>query len=75
MTETTKERSPFAERLKEAQASAGLTNDQLARELCISVRLVQRWRSGDTIPRYQNVRRISKVLDKTPDYFFRELNG
>jgi transcriptional regulator with XRE-family HTH domain len=63
-------KSPFALNLRAAQAVKGLTTDELARELGISARLVQKWRAGSVTPRYENVRRLAEVLDVDVAYFY-----
>lgn len=65
----------FKTRLHEAQEAKGLTNEALARELDVSLRLVQKWRQdGRAMPSPGNLARLAKVLDRPMGWFFGE-NG
>lgn len=66
--------SPVGPRLREAMAEAGIGPDDLAQRLGVVVRLVQKWRAGDVIPSYANLRALSEELDKPVAWFFSE-NG
>jgi transcriptional regulator with XRE-family HTH domain len=67
-------RPQFAEKLRAAQAAKGLTAEQLARQIDRSLRLVQKWRAGDSVPSFGNVVRLSRALDVPIDYFAAEPN-
>lgn len=60
----------FASRLKRAQADAGLKNEDLARALGVSVRLLQRWRSGRGEPSGANLAALTRVLGRDASWFF-----
>jgi transcriptional regulator with XRE-family HTH domain len=55
-------RKPLSENIRAAQAKAGLTNEALAREVGVGLRLLQKWRAGDVDPRYDNLLKLSKAL-------------
>lgn len=40
----------------------GLTQDELARRVRVSVRTIAAWESGSTIPRHRNARALAKAL-------------
>lgn len=61
---------PVGRRIREAQSARGLTNDQLAREIDVTVRLVQRWRAGTVVPSLPNLHRLSETLDRPVAWFF-----
>jgi transcriptional regulator with XRE-family HTH domain len=54
---------PIAANLRAAQAAKGITNDDLAREVGVGLRLLQKWRAGDVEPRYGNALKLAAVLD------------
>jgi transcriptional regulator with XRE-family HTH domain len=60
----------FADRLKQAQAEAGLKNEDLARVVGVSVRLLQRWRSGDGEPSGPNLAALTRALGREASWFF-----
>jgi transcriptional regulator with XRE-family HTH domain len=64
--------SPVAARIRAAQREAGLTNEQLAREIGVGARLVSKWRAGTVIPSMPNLTKLSHRLNKPLDWFFRE---
>jgi transcriptional regulator with XRE-family HTH domain len=71
MTErATTRRQLFADRIKQAQAEAGLTNGELASELDIAIRLLQVWRSGKGAPSAHNLYALAKALDRDVAWFF-----
>lgn len=63
---------PVAARLREAMALTGVTNDELAVRLGVGVRLVQKWRAGDVIPSYANLRALERELGKPVAWFWTE---
>lgn len=64
--------SSVAARLREAQAERGITNEQLARDIDVSLRLLQKWRAGDVHPRMHNLVLLSRYFDKPLAWFFTE---
>jgi len=57
-------------RLCEAQRERGLTNDALAREVGLGLRLVQKHRAGDHAPTLENLARYGRVLGRPVAWFF-----
>lgn len=66
--------SPFSTRLMAAQERAGLTTEALARQLDVTVRVVQKWRSGETEPGGRNLVRLAAVLRVRPESFYDDAN-
>jgi transcriptional regulator with XRE-family HTH domain len=60
----------FADRLKQAQSEASLKNEDLAHAVGVSVRLLQRWRSGDGEPNGPNLVALAHVLGRDASWFF-----
>lgn len=65
-------RETIALNLRNAQAEAGLKNEQLARETGISLRLLQKHRAGDNTPDWDNLSRYAAVLNKPVAWFLGE---
>lgn len=59
-------------RIRLAQAAKGLTTEELAREVGISLRLVQKHRAGDNAPGFDNLAKYGRALDKPIGWFFGE---
>lgn len=59
---STRHSKPLARNIRTAQANAGLTNEALAREVGVGLRLLQKWRAGDVEPRYGNLLKLSEAL-------------
>ena len=73
MTGQTKNPSTsFADRLKEAQASARLTNRELALACDVDQRVIARWRKGDVHPNFQNVSKIARATNRPLEFFAEE---
>lgn len=65
--------SPFATRLREAQRDAGMKNEECAREIGVTLRTWQHWRSGSTEPRHTGQRAaVARLLGKPLAWFFEE---
>lgn len=64
----------FSDRLRQAQEEEGVKNDALAARTGISVRLIQKYRAADTLPKETNLLKLSKALDRPIGWFFAE-NG
>lgn len=47
-----------------------MTNEALANEVGVSVRLVQKWRSGAVRPRYENLVLLARALGHDVAWFF-----
>ena len=62
--------APFADRLKQAQAEAGFTNEQLARKADVSLRLVAHWRSGSGEPNGPNLVALAAAVGKDAAWFY-----
>lgn len=62
--------SPVAGRLRVAQAESGLTNEELAREIGVGLRLLQKWRAGTVEPRYENLQKLAAVLKREVSWFY-----
>lgn len=60
----------FAARFREAQEHLDIKNEQLARELGVSLRLVQKWRSGEVRPGGVNLVKIARLFDRDVSWFF-----
>jgi len=60
----------FAERLREAQSSSELTNEELAQTVGVSLRLLQRWRAGAGAPNGQNLLALATALSREPGWFY-----
>lgn len=48
----------------------GMTNEALATAVGVGVRLVQKWRSGETRPRYENLCRVAKATGHEVAWFY-----
>lgn len=59
-----------APRLCLVMAETGTSVSQLARDLGVADRLVQKWRKGDVIPSYPNVAKLAERFDKPLAWFF-----
>lgn len=55
-------------------AANEITADELAKRVGVGVRLVQKWRAGEVIPSYPNLRALEDALDRPVAWFFSE-NG
>lgn len=63
--------SPFAARLNEAIESSEFGSvEQLAREIDVTLRVVQKWRAGDGQPSGANLVKLAKALGREPAWFF-----
>lgn len=62
------QRSGFARRFH--QALDGRTSEEFARELGVTLRTVQRWRSGEGEPRAAELIRLAELLGRDPAWFY-----
>jgi transcriptional regulator with XRE-family HTH domain len=60
----------FADRLKFAQAAKGLTNEDLAREADVRLRVLQRYRKGEVEPNGAALARLCNALDRPAGWFY-----
>jgi transcriptional regulator with XRE-family HTH domain len=51
-----------ANRVKALRSSVGLTQEELARLLGVSLRTLSRWEKGETTPTLRNARRLARRL-------------
>ncbi len=58
--------------VKTARHHAGLTNEDLAWEVSVTLRTVQRWQDGESEPRGAQLLNLAYVLDVAPDDFYTE---
>lgn len=56
----------FADWMSDVLRKAGLTHEQAARQLGVSVKTVNRWVGGETEPRLRDLRRIRELFGDTP---------
>ncbi len=61
---------PFAANVRAARIAAGMTQEQLARAVPVSLRTVAGWeRSEIRLPSDQSLRALADALDKDPQWF------
>jgi transcriptional regulator with XRE-family HTH domain len=53
---------PAMSRIGELRRQRGLTQEELARRVRVSVRAVAAWESGNAIPRHRNARALARAL-------------
>lgn len=54
-------------RLKEVRELKGLTQDQIARRLCVTRQAVSRWENGKTQPDIQTITKLSEIYNCSID--------
>jgi transcriptional regulator with XRE-family HTH domain len=64
--------APLAANLRRALGEAGMTQEQLAREIDCGLRVVQEWCGGRCLPRWPRLVRIARALDREPAWFYTE---
>lgn len=57
----------FAERLRDARSSRGLTQSRLAELLQVSPRVYNRWETGAAVPRLDTLVKIADILEVSLD--------
>ena len=62
----TRPSATFAEWMSQALRREGLTHEEAARQLGVSVKTVSRWVGGETEPRLRDLRRIQERFGDTP---------
>jgi transcriptional regulator with XRE-family HTH domain len=55
--------------IRSAQVAAGLTSEQIARQLDVSLNTVKNWRRGDFLPA-RNLGALCALLDVSPAWLF-----
>lgn len=70
MQDAPTERVFSPDRLRQAVIGAGLNQQTLAFRLGRSVRGVQNWYAGTTVPKGQALELLAAVLNRDPDWFF-----
>lgn len=60
--------SKFAERVKEVRLERGMSRQQLADKMFVSVRLVSYWENGQRECDFDTLVKLSKVLGESVDY-------
>jgi transcriptional regulator with XRE-family HTH domain len=63
---------PLGANIKAARTAKNMTVDQLAAEVGVSPRLVQKWQQGVVKPRYENLLKLAAALDRDPAWFYAE---
>ena len=63
----------FAARLDEALTVDGLTTENFARLVDVTLRTAQRWRNGEGQPTAEALVRIARKLDRDPAWFYNNL--
>ncbi len=58
----------FKDRMKAAREAAGLNQSEMARRLGLSPQSVQKWESGETIPRGRRMQQVAEVTGVTIAY-------
>ena len=53
----------FAQRLKTLRKKAGLTQEQLAETISLSLKTIQRWEKGERQPRIEEIKSLAKALN------------
>jgi transcriptional regulator with XRE-family HTH domain len=59
--------SSLADKIRQCRILKGWTQEQLARNIGVSLNTVQRWESGKTIPSPLAKEKLQKVLEDVPD--------
>ncbi len=63
----------FSEKCKRLRMAKGMTQEELARAVGVSLKTISRYESGETMPRYRKVYdQLAEVLDTSYDYLVTE---
>lgn len=65
-------RSPFAAQLRQALTDDGLTQEQAARKVDVTLRTLQHWLKGNTEPQAATLIRVARALERDPEWFYPE---
>jgi transcriptional regulator with XRE-family HTH domain len=60
--------------LSVARLQAGLTQEQLARSIDVTLRTIQRWQDNEAQPNGAKLLSLAAVLDIAPGVLFREID-
>lgn len=63
----------FAQRLKTARLMSGLSQTKLAEAMSISKQSVSKYEKGQMLPDSKMLIRLTTILERKPDYFFRPI--
>ena len=58
----------FKDRLKDIRIENKLTQGELAKRVGISVRMIQKYESGEAKPRQSTIEKLARVLEVSPKY-------
>lgn len=58
----------FGKKIREARKQNGLSQEELAKKLCVSRPAITKWESDRGMPDIENLKLISKLLDVSIDY-------
>lgn len=58
----------FGKKIKEARKQNGLSQEELAKKLCVSRPAITKWESDRGMPDIENLKMISKLFDVSIDY-------
>lgn len=67
-----KSRQEVGARIRQARFDANYTVEALARELHVGIRTVNRWQTGESLPRYEVMAQLASLLRKPVSYFLGE---
>ncbi len=56
-------------RLREARVAAGMSQNELARQLCVSRQAITKWENDKGVPDIANLKAMSDLFDVSVDYF------
>lgn len=62
-------------RIREAREAAGMTQEDLAREVGATLRSIQWWESGKRPPKLAYVPKLARATGKPVDYFMPEADA
>ena len=60
----------MAENLKRALEESGKTQESLAREIGVGLRVVQEWCGGRVLPRWPRLVLLARALGREPAWFY-----
>ena len=62
----------LGEKLKAARNKAGLSQEELAKKLCVSRQAITKWENGRGTPDIENLKALSALFDVSVDYLLSE---
>lgn len=77
MTQNVTLRNPgtLGQRIKTARDDAGVSIRQIATELDVDPRTVNRWQSDNATPSVERLLKLARLLDRPPSYFLDEVQA